>query len=85
MITVVNGYICYCSCDVAKAEQNKNPRTPPGDLPDSSNSSNQTPTPLDQPATVLSGVLANLSQSSTDAANTVDSTNPRRHSLNVLV
>ena len=30
MVAVVNGYVCFSSCDAAKAKQGKDPNAPPG-------------------------------------------------------
>jgi hypothetical protein len=37
MISVVNGYICTTSCEVAAAKQGKDPAAPPGSVPGTSN------------------------------------------------
>jgi len=57
-VSVVNGYVCFSSCDVAQAKQGKDPNAPPGaghDKPKSSGLANQ-------PATILDGALKNLVQ-----------------------
>ncbi len=82
MVSVVNGYICYSSCDVAKAEQNKNPRTPPGDMSDATKSDSKTATPADQPATTRSGALANP-PSRNDPVSVTDPAKPTSHLVDI--
>lgn len=55
MISIVNGYICTSSCDVAAAKQGKNPAAPPGSVPGPS--SKKTSGVQTQPATVLDDAL----------------------------
>ena len=81
MVSVVNGYMCFSSCDVAKAEHNKNPRTPPGGMSDAS----KTASSADQPATTLSGALANLSPSSTGSVSAAASVKPSPHLVDIRV
>ena len=58
MISVINGYVCFSSCDAATAMQGKDPAAPPGSISDASN---KKPSSRDaQPATVLDGVLKDL-------------------------
>ena len=42
MISVVNGYTCYSSCDVAAAKQGKDPSAPPGSPPGTSGKADKT-------------------------------------------
>jgi hypothetical protein len=56
MISVVNGYVCYGSCDAAKAKQGKDPNTPPG-APADASKTGKTSGFSGQPATILDGVL----------------------------
>jgi hypothetical protein len=56
MITIVNGYVCYSSCDEATAKQGKDPHAPPGSLPGTSGK-DKTGGFDAQPATVLDGAL----------------------------
>ncbi len=56
MISVVNGYVCNSSCDVAKAKQGKDPNTPPG-APADASKTNKTSGFAGQPATILDGAL----------------------------
>jgi hypothetical protein len=64
MISIVNGYICTSSCDVAAAKQGKDPAAPPGSL--AGTSSKKTSISDNQPATVLDGALKDFTN--TDAA-----------------
>jgi hypothetical protein len=56
MISVVNGYICTSSCDVANAKQGKDPNTPPG-APAGVSKTSKTSGFAGQPATILDGAL----------------------------
>ena len=58
MISVVNGYLCFSSCDVEKAKQGKNPHAAPGALADPSSKTSKTSGINGQPATVLDGALS---------------------------
>jgi hypothetical protein len=65
MISVVNGYICTSSCDVAAAKQGKDPAAPPGSVP---GTSSKTISGLDtQPATVLDDALKGFADTNTVA------------------
>jgi hypothetical protein len=60
MVSIVNGYVCFSSCDVAAAKQGKDPNAPPGALP-GEDADKTKPSALDrQPATVLDGALKDL-------------------------
>ena len=59
MISVVNGYVCNSSCDVAKAKQGKDPNTPPG-APADASKTDKTSGFAGQPATILDGALKDL-------------------------
>ncbi len=57
MVAVVNGYVCFTTCDAKQARQGKDPLAKPGELPDEHSKKNS----LDsQPATILDGALKNL-------------------------
>ena len=77
MISVVNGYVCMTSCEVASAKQGKNPSAPPGSPPGASDK-NKVSGFASQPATNLDGSLAN-----TSAVNGTDIV--REHRLDRLV
>jgi len=65
MISIVNGYICTSSCDVAAAKHGKDPAAPPGSLPGTSNK--KTSTSDTQPATVLGGALKDFAKTNASA------------------
>jgi len=58
MVSVVNGYVCFTSCDAAAAKQGKNPAAPPGSLPGASH--DKASGFAGQPATMLDGALKQL-------------------------
>ena len=62
MVSVVNGYICFSSCDEAAAKQGKDPQAPPGSPPGTSSKDHKTFGFGAQPATVLDGVLKGLTK-----------------------
>lgn len=69
-VSVVNGFVCYSSCDVSKAKQGKDPHPSTGANADQSNESS-TPGRADQPAVVLGGSLrASAADSVTAVADT---------------
>ena len=76
MVAVVNGYVCFSSCDADKAKQGKDPNAPPGAEFDPSKTQDPTKPKsiLDsQPATVLGGALQDLANAvnpTGDAAST---------------
>jgi hypothetical protein len=57
MISIVNGYVCTTSCEVASAKQGKDPSAPPGSPPGVSGK-NRSSGFADQPASILGGALA---------------------------
>lgn len=67
MVSVVNGYICFNSCDEATARQGKDPQAPPGSPPGTS-SKDKTSGLDKQPATVLDGVLKDLAKAAGDVS-----------------
>jgi len=63
MVAVVNGYVCFSSCDAAKAKQSKDPNAPPGaeSNPSKAHDPSKPKSALDsQPATVFGGALQDL-------------------------
>ncbi|MGB6351192.1 MAG: hypothetical protein WBG10_14315 [Pseudolabrys sp.] len=60
MISIVNGYICTTSCDVAAAKQGKDPNASPGSAPGVSGKGGKTSSFAGQPATTLDGLLKDL-------------------------
>jgi hypothetical protein len=61
-ISIVNGYVCFNSCDAKRAETGKNPHDNPGQLDNDPRANNHKPvgTPDDQPAVTLGGALKDL-------------------------
>ena len=56
MVTIVNGYTCFTSCDVEAARQGRDPAKPIGSPPD--DSAKHTKSVFDtQPATLRGGAL----------------------------
>jgi hypothetical protein len=68
-VSVVNGFVCYSSCDVSKAKQGKDPHpsTGPADVDQEAGASS--PGRADQPAVVFGGSLLRTSEA--DAVNPV--------------
>jgi hypothetical protein len=58
MISIVNGYVCTTSCEVASAKQGKDPSAPPGSAPGISGK-NRGSAFDSQPASILDGSLTN--------------------------
>jgi len=72
-VSVVNGFVCYSSCDVSKAKQGKDPH--PSTDADTLNqdSGSSSPGRADQPAVVLGG---SLSTSAADSVTAVAGSEP---------
>jgi hypothetical protein len=62
MVAIVNGYVCFTTCDAKSAQQNKDPNAPPGAAAETKAHKPGDPlSTLDgQPATVLGGALQDL-------------------------
>ena len=62
MVAIVNGYVCFSTCDVSSARQGKDPNAPPGSAPGTkAHKPGDPPAGVDgQPPTVLGGALQNL-------------------------
>ena len=62
MVAIVNGYVCFSTCDASSARQGKDPNAPPGAAPGTkAHKPGDPPAGVDgQPATVLAGALQNL-------------------------
>ena len=84
MVSVVNGYVCFSSCDEAKAKQGNNPNVVPGTQPDVSDPKMKSAF-AGQPTVILGGVLKDLANgaSSPGASNMAGETN-QQPSLNIL-
>jgi hypothetical protein len=74
-VSVVNGFVCYSSCDVSKAKQGKDPHpsTGAGNLNQDSQSSSPGAGRAGQPAVVFGG---SLSTSIADSVTAVSGTEP---------
>jgi len=66
MISVVNGYVCTSSCEVASAKQGKDPSAPPGSPPGVSGKVRKTSAFAGQAATVFDGSLKNIASANSD-------------------
>jgi hypothetical protein len=64
-VSVVNGYVCFSSCDVAQAKQGKDPNAPPGAAHDSAKPKSSAL--AGRPATILDGALKDLANAVTAA------------------
>lgn len=62
-ISIVNGFLCFCSCDVAKALAGKNPH--PSTDATKSAAEKTDASPFDGPAVLLGGSLAKPSGANT--------------------
>ena len=82
MITVVNGYVCTSSCEVATAKQGKDPSAPPGQLPgvDDKKKSGL----AGQPATILDGALKDSANAVSPTGDAGAANAPPQPLLNIL-
>jgi hypothetical protein len=62
MVAIVNGYVCFSTCDAKAAQQGRDPNAPPGSPPGTKARNPADPvSSLDgQPATTFGGALADL-------------------------
>jgi len=62
MVAIVNGFVCFTTCDAKSAQQGRDPNAPPGSPPRTkAHKPGDPPSGLDgQPATVLGGALQDL-------------------------
>jgi hypothetical protein len=65
-VSVVNGYLCFSSCDEATARQGKDPQAQPGALGEAGK--DKTSGFNHRPATVLDGLLKDLASAVNGAA-----------------
>jgi hypothetical protein len=73
MVAVVNGYVCFTTCDAKKAKQGKDPLAKPGEQQDEDSKKKNG---LDgQPAAILGGALKNL-KDAIDPTKQSDPSNP---------
>jgi hypothetical protein len=81
MITVVNGYVCTSSCEVATAKQGKDPSAPPGQLP----GDDKKKSGIDgQPATIRDGALKDLANAVSPSSDAGTTNAPQQPLLNIL-
>ena len=58
MVAIVNGYVCFSTCDAKSAKQGKDPNAPPGSPPGTKAHKPGDPPGIDgQPATMFGGAL----------------------------
>ena len=63
MVAIVNGYVCFSTCDAKSAQQGRDPNAPPGSPPGTkAHEPGDPPTSSydGQPATTFGGALADL-------------------------
>jgi hypothetical protein len=72
-VSVVNGFVCYSSCDASKAKQGKDPHPSTGAGNLNQDSASSSPGRADQPAVVLGG---SLSTSAADSVTAVAGAEP---------
>jgi hypothetical protein len=88
MVAIVNGYVCFTTCDAKSAQQNKDPNAPPGSPPGTkAHKPGDPPTGIDgQPATVFGGALQDFtrSQTVTPAASAQSANAPPNRSIDRL-
>ena len=62
MVAIVNGYVCFSTCDAKSAQQGKDPNAPPGSAPGTKAHRPGDPaSSVDaQPATTFGGALQDL-------------------------
>ena len=66
-VSVVNGFVCYSSCDVSKAKQGKDPHPATGAGNVDQDSESSSPARADQPAVVFGGSLRTSAAASVTA------------------
>ena len=88
MVSVVNGYVCFTSCDAKWAQQGRDPNAPPGSPPGTkADRPGDPPTGVDgQPATVLGAALQDLvdSQAVTPSASSQGANAPPQRRVDRL-
>ena len=84
MVSVVNGYVCFSSCDEAKAKQGNDPNVAPGMPPEASDPKEKSAF-AGQPTVILDGMLKDVANGtgSPGASNIAGDTN-QQPSLNIL-
>jgi hypothetical protein len=86
MVAVVNGYVCFTSCDAEKARQGKDPNAKPGEVESADKKDKKSPYDS-QPATLLDGALKDLLDSTSvvpaDTSQTTDQARQQRLDISV--
>jgi hypothetical protein len=84
MVSVVNGYVCFSSCDEAKAKQGNDPSVAPG-TPSEASDPKKKSAFAGQPTVILDGVLKDVANGtgSPRASNIAGDIN-QQPSLNIL-
>ena len=85
MVSVVNGYVCFSSCDEAKAKQSNNPNVVPGAPPEVSDPKKKSAF-AGQPTVILDGVLKDVANSASwpGASNMAGDPNQQQPALNIV-
>lgn len=73
MVAVVNGYVCFTTCDADKAKKGENPLAPPGTSADEDSKKKNGLN--GRPATILDGALKELADA-VDPAKRSDPSDP---------
>jgi hypothetical protein len=81
-VSVVNGYVCFSSCDVAAAKQGKDPNAPPGALP--GDTDKKTNGLSHRPVTILDGALKDLANAVNPSSDAGTTNGPPQPLLNVV-
>ena len=84
MVSVVNGYVCFSSCDEAKAKQGNNPNVVPGTPPEASDPKKKSAF-AGHPSVILGGALKDLANGKSPPGNSdIAGDTNQPPSLNVL-
>jgi hypothetical protein len=89
-VSIVNGYVCFNSCDVKRAETGRNPHDNPGQLDNDPRANSHKPVGAtgDQPAVTFGGALKDLMTASAvtaSSASTAVTPNSAQPLLDVTV
>lgn len=68
MISIVNGYVCMTSCEVASAKQDRDPSAPLGTPPGVWGKDHKTSAFSGEPATIFGGALTDIATANSVAA-----------------
>jgi hypothetical protein len=75
-VSVVNGFVCYSSCDASKAKQGKDPHPSTGAGTIDQDNGESSPGRADPPAVVFGGSLSTSAADSVTAAAATEPANP---------